>query len=219
MKKSIDYMSRWKVFGLICIVGLMLVGFTQALTRSSVSQLQGKPLQLDVPALKQSNGTSCGEAVIAMIYNYAYPNAPIAEAEVIKFATMNEYYTQNRSPYTSPANMAKIAKHYAEDISTGTVFNSAQGLALLIQELRSGDPVVLDVLSNFQDLESEAHFIVITGISIDTSRENAVLIQYNDPLTGTKETRNWSGSDGVWNAWQMNNDPGGQGWWLVISHT
>jgi hypothetical protein len=38
-----------------------------------------------------------------------------------------------------------------------------------------------------------------------------------DRLTGTKESADWAGREGVWNAWQNNGDPGGSGWWLVIA--
>jgi hypothetical protein len=86
-----------------------------------------------------------------------------------------------------------------------------------MQMLSSGEPVIIDVLSNFHDPESEAHFIVITGISTDANRAHPIVIHYNDPLSGTKATADWAGSDGVWNAWYTNNDPGGSGWWLVIS--
>jgi len=76
--------------------------------------------------------------------------------------------------------------------------------------------VIIDVLSSFKDAESEAHFVVLTGISVDPARNNAVIIHYNDPLTGTAESADWDGSQGVWNAWRTNGDPGGAGWWLVI---
>jgi hypothetical protein len=113
--------------------------------------------------------------------------------------------------------MVNIARNYADDVSTGTVKNSSEGLSLLIRRLRAGEPIIIDVLSNFNDPESEAHFIVVTGISVDPARGNAIIIHYNDPLTGTKESADWSGSEGVWNAWQNNGDPGGSGWWLLIS--
>jgi hypothetical protein len=198
-------------------VGLLLAGFTQAFSRISISQLQNKPLSLQVPVLGQAWSTSCGEAVIAMAYNYAYPNTPITEWEVIEYAAANGYYTPDHFPYTSPANMVKIAKYYGKEISSGQVFNSNQGLALLTQKLRKGEPVIIDVLSEFQDPDSEAHFIVVTGISTDPARNDAVRIHYNDPFTGTQEFANWAGKEGVWNAWLSNDDPGGSGWWLVIS--
>ena len=172
---------------------------------------------LQVATFQQSRGTSCGEAVIAMVYNYAYPQTPIYEQEVIDYATAEGYFTEGVSPYTSPANMVKIAEYYADNVSHGTLINSGQGLSLLIQKLRNGEPVIIDVLSNFTDPESEAHFIVVTGISTDPDRENVVVIHYNDPLTGTYESADWAGDQGVWNAWKNNRDPGGPGWWLVIS--
>lgn len=202
---------------MICLAGLTFFGFTQVTGNYSMAQLQQEPLNLDVPVVQQSRGTSCGEAVIAMLYNYLYLEAPISEQAVIAYATTNGYYTEELPPFTSPANMVKIAEHYSDDVSTGTVVSSRQGLSLLIQNLRNGDPVIIDVLSNFSDPESEAHFIVVTGVSVDRSRNNAVVIHYNDPLTGTKESADWLGSQGVWNAWRTNRDPGGSGWWLVIS--
>ena len=195
----------------------MLIGFTGAFGQFSLSQLQDEPIYLPVPVLKQSRGTSCGEAVIAMTYNYAYPSTPITEQAVIEYATANGYFTEDLSPFTSPANMVKIADYYADDISTGTVFSSVQGLALLREKLHNGEPVIIDVLSDFTDPESEAHFVIVTGISVDPARNNAVLIHYNDPLTGTQKVDDWEGSQGVWNAWHTNGDPGGPGWWLVIS--
>ena len=214
--KKLSFSRASKIVGLICLLGLMFLGFTEARGKYSISQLQREPLMLEVPVMRQSRGTSCGEAVIAMVYNYAFPSTSISEQQVIEYATANGYYTEEFYPYTSPANMVKIAKNYADDVSSGNVLTSRQGLALLTQHLRQGDPVVIDVLSDFSDPESEAHFIVVTGISIDRSRGNAVVIHYNDPLTGTKEAADWLGNQGVWNAWRTNGDPGGSGWWLVM---
>ncbi len=223
MKKMVNRMKTKKLFhkrmaSLIAIGTLALVGFTQMLGKYSISRLQNEPLSLQVEMLKQSRGTSCGEAVIAMAYNYAYPETPLTEQEVIEYAAAQGYFTESVSPYTSPANMVKIARNYAEHVSSGTVTNSSRGLSLLIQSLRKDEPVTIDVLSNFRDPESEAHFIVVTGISVDPQRGNAIVIPYNDPLTGTKESADWAGSQGVWNAWQNNDDPGGPGWWMVISN-
>jgi hypothetical protein len=113
--------------------------------------------------------------------------------------------------------MVKIAEHYTDEVDHGTVRTQSQGLSLLLSKLRRSEPVTIDVLSNFSDPDSEAHFIVVTGISVDSQRGNAVVIHYNDPLTGTEKSSDWSGSEGLWNAWQSNDDPGGPGWWLVIS--
>jgi hypothetical protein len=218
MKKDMFSPIRLRVLGLICILGLLLASFTQVFARPSASQLKEAPIDLQVPVLKQLQSTSCGEAVIAMAYNYMYPESPITESEVISYAKTNEYYRANTSPYTSPTNMVKIAKYYTKNISTGRVFTSGQGLALLSDKLRNEEPVIIDVLSNFHDPESEAHFVIVTGISVDSNRDNAIVIHYNDPLSGTEETSDWTGSQGIWNAWYTNNDPGGPGWWLVISH-
>jgi predicted methyltransferase len=117
----------------------------------------------------------------------------MTEQDVIDYAAGHGYYTEDFPPFTSPANMVKIARYYADDVSTGTVFSSGQGLALLIRKLRNGEPVIMDVLSNFNDPESEAHFVVITGMSVDQNRGNAIIIHYNDPLTGTKESADWAG--------------------------
>jgi hypothetical protein len=208
--------GRFRGLALVCIAGLLLAGFTRVFGDNSIDQLKRQPLSLDVPVLKQAWSTSCGEAVIAMTYNYAYPQTPLSEQEVIEFAAAQGYYTPGKPPFTSPASMVKIAEHYAKDVSSGTVATSQEGLVLLIEKLQQGEPVIIDVLSNFSDPESEAHFIVVTGISVDPASEDRVIIHYNDPLTGTKESDEWDGSQGVWNAWLMNGDPGGAGWWLVI---
>lgn len=217
MKKKIAFPRSRKILGFLCVGGLLVLGFTQAFGQYSLSQLQQEPLHLQVPVLLQSRGTSCGEAVITMTYNYAYPDTPVTEQQVIEYATANGYFTEGVAPFTSPANMVKIAEYYAEDVSTGTVVSSRQGLSLLRQKLRNGEPVIIDVLSDFSDPESEAHFIVVTGMSVDPVRNNAVIIHYNDPLTGTQKSDDWAGGQGVWNAWLTNDDPGGAGWWLVIS--
>jgi hypothetical protein len=218
MKTNKLSMIRWGIIVLASVGVLLAAGFIQmAAGAMAESQLQQGPLELDVAMVKQSMGTSCGEAVMAMVYNHTHSATPITEAEVIEYASANGFFTPDLLPYTSPANMMKIANYYADDVASGKVTNPWQGLSLLSENLREGSPVVIDVLSNFNDPESEAHFIVVTGLSIDQGRENTVIVHYNDPLTGTKETADWLGDNGVWNAWLTNNDPGGAGWWLVIA--
>jgi hypothetical protein len=208
---------RLKLISFIGIGALAFAGFSQMMGQNSIARLQREPLNLEIPVIKQLTGTSCGEAVIVMAYNYAHPQTPLNEQEVIDYATAQGYFTPGVPPFTSPANMVKIAEYYAEDISTGTVKNSSEGLSLLIRRLRAGEPVIIDVLSDFSDPTSEAHFILVTGIFVDPARGNAIVIHYNDPLTGTQESYDWTGSEGVWNAWQNNGDPGGSGWWMVIA--
>jgi hypothetical protein len=215
--KKPSFSKSRRILILLCIGGLAIVGFTQVYGQYSISQLQQEPFNLQVPIWRQFNSSSCGEAVIAMTYNYAYPDTPITEGEVIDFAATNGYYTPGVAPYTSPANMVKIAENYADNVSTGTVISSGQGLTLLIEKLRNGEPVIIDVLSDFSDPTSVAHFVIVTGLSVDPNRGNAIVVHYNDPFTGIKKSADWAGSEGVWNAWQTNGDPGGAGWWLVIS--
>jgi len=211
--------SRLKIIGLIGIAALAVAAFRQVLQQSAIEKLAQGPLSIEVEPIRQSKPTSCGEAVIVTAYNYTYPGTPVSEQDVIEYATSQGYFTEELSPFTSPADMVKIARHYTGQITTGHVLNPSQGSYVLVQRLRAraGEPVIIDVLSNFSDPGSEAHFIVVTGISTDPNRENAIVINYNDPLTGTKEVDDWSGDQGVWNAWQNNGDPGGAGWWMVIS--
>lgn len=217
MKTKTSTFSRSRrLLGFLCIGGLLVIGFTEAFGQYSMAQLQQEPLNLQVPVLQQSRSTSCGEAVIAMTYNYAYPSTPVTEEQVIDYAAANGYFTEDLPPFTSPANMVNIAEYYADNVETGTVSNSQEGLSLLMRKLRAGEPVIIDVLSNFSDPQSEAHFVIVTGISVDATRNNAVVIHYNDPLTGTQKVDDWLGSQGVWNAWLTNGDPGGAGWWMII---
>ena len=179
-------------------------------------RLHGK-MNLPVETLLQLKVTSCGEAVIVMAYNYAHPETKIDEQEVIDFALKEKYYTHNKAPFTSPADMAKIADYYADSVSTGKVTTADEGLALLIQKLTNGDPVIIDSLARLYDSDSGAHFVVVTGVTIDNKNPNKTKIYFNDPLTGTNRWGYWLGNEGVWNAWRNNNDPGGSGWWMVIS--
>lgn len=179
-------------------------------------RLQQHPLKLEVTPLTQSKATSCGEAVMVMAYNYAYPETPLNEGAVIEYAASNGYYTEKRWPYTSPANMLNIVQYYVDDYTTGNVETVKQGLVLLVQKLQKGQPVIIDVLTRLDDPSSGAHFVLVTGIAIDPRNSNAITIYYNNPLTGRNEAAPWNGDAGVWNAWQKNGDPGGAGWWLVI---
>ncbi len=201
------------VLGLVSVALLSAAWFRRGY--SSV-RLQEQPILLDVPALAQSQGTSCGEAVIVMAHNYAYPEAPISEAEVIAYATENGYFTEETEPFTSPANMIKIARNYAVEYDSGRVFSSYDGLALLIRHLRAGQPVIIDVITYLDDPASDAHFVLVTGVSADPADPNVITIHYNNPLNGQKESAPWNGETGIWHAWQNNPDPGGPGWWLVI---
>lgn len=165
------------IFNLLCIGALLSSGFTPIMDGYWERQLrQREEMNLPVDAILQLKVTSCGEADITMAYNYAYPETQISEQEVIEFAVDQGYYTERKAPFTSPADMVKIAEHFADTISTGTVNDADEGLALLIQKLTGGDPVIIDILARLDDPQSGAHFVVVTGIAMDPKNPNATRI-------------------------------------------
>jgi len=211
---------RLTMLALVCVSSLLNTGFVPLPDDDyPTREPQSEPVRLLVEPLQQKKITSCGEAAITMAFNYLYPQNPLKELDVIAFAMENEYYIDNRRPYTSPENMAKIAKHYADGVSTGRVTTQEQGLALLIQKLLNGEPVIIDALTRLSNPYSGAHFVVVTGISMNSDRKGVVIIYYNDPLTARNESAPWDGRGGVWDAWQNNDDPGGSGWWMTIHAT
>ncbi|MFT3895335.1 MAG: papain-like cysteine protease family protein [Anaerolineales bacterium] len=216
MNKPISLRASIGLLLLICLSTLLYSAFSPLSAGALTRPLQQGPLQLQVEPLKQQETTSCGEAAITMVYNYLYPDAAIKESDVIRYAIDNEYYLPHKAPFTSPANMVKVAKHYAEDIGSGNIFAQQQGLNLLLQKLQANEPVIVDVTTRLYDPDAGAHFVVVTGVSLDPSNKEIVLIHYNDPLTGQSKSARWDGEDGFWNAWQNNPDPGGSGWWMTI---
>ena len=174
-------------------------------------------IQLQVKPLQQKKITSCGEAAITMAYNHAYPDTPLAELDVIDFAMEYGYYVDDRRPYTSPDGMIAIANHYASTVSSGTVSTPEQGLALLFDKLHNNQPVIIDIWTYLNIPYSDAHFVLVTGISKHPEIQGAYIIHYNNPLTARNESARWEGREGIWNAWQNNGDPGGSGWWMTIS--
>jgi hypothetical protein len=204
---------------LIGLISIALVSAVRVRTsgRSLAESMQGESVMLQIPPLAQMQATSCGEAVIVMTYNYAHPESPLNEADVIAYAAEKGYFTEASEPFTSPANMVKIARNYTNDYSSGKVFSSDQGLALLIRRLKNGEPVIIDVQTNLNDPTSGAHFVVVTGLIVDPNDPDLVTIHYNNPQTGVNESALWAGETGIWRSWQNNPDPGGSGWWMVIS--
>ena len=184
--------------------------------RQAVS-LADTPVRLDVPAFAQSQMTSCGEAVLVMAYNFAHPQTSLGESEVLAYATKEGYYTEAQEPFTSPADMVRIALHYTSQVEHGVALNADMGLAILLQNLKNGNPVIIDVLTYLDDPTSGAHFILVTGISLDPNDPDSILIHFNNPFSGQIESARWGGETGVWHAWQNNPDPGGAGWWLVMT--
>jgi hypothetical protein len=188
-------------------------------TRNLVESIQVEPVRLQIPPFAQLQVTSCGEAVIVMTYNYAHPEGPLDEAEVIAYAAEMGYFTEAAEPFTSPADMVKIARRYTKEYSSGTVSSPDQGLALLIRMLKNGDPVIIDVQTDLNDPSSGAHFVVVTGMAVDPNDPGMITVYYNNPQTGVNESAAWGGDAGIWRAWRNNPDPGGSGWWLVISRS
>jgi hypothetical protein len=207
--------SLLTVFSLIT-AGLFTTSWIRIINYNLAVSLEDTPVVLDIPAIAQSQATSCGEAVIVMAYNFAYPQTPIHESEVIQYASEKGYFTDLEEPFTSPANMVKIARHYTSRYESDVALNSDLGLALLLTNLKNGNPVIIDVLTYLDDPTSSAHFILVTGISMSPEDPDLILVHYNNPLTGQSESAPWGGETGIWNAWQNNSDPGGPGWWLVI---
>jgi hypothetical protein len=217
VKKKRPFLFLLLAVGMIglALASVAWVGMSRRYQAQSLRQ--DSPILLQVPPLAQSQATSCGEAVIVMAHNYAHPDTPISEAEVIAYATENGYFTEEIEPFTSPANMRNIARHYVDDHDSGNVLSESQGLALLIRNLQKGDPVIIDVLTYFDDPTSSAHFVLVTGIARDVNDPTLITVYYNNPLTGLSESAPWQGDTGLWHAWQNNPDPGGEGWWMVLS--
>jgi hypothetical protein len=174
-------------------------------------------MNLPVDALLQSKRTSCGEAAIVMAYNYAHPETQVSEAEVIEFAAGEGWYTERKFPFTSPADMVNIARHYADAVSTGSVDDEDEALTFLVETLTGGDPVIIDILTRLGDPASGAHFVVVTGMMLAEGSPEETWIYFNDPLWGGNRRAKWGGEKGVWNSWLDNGDPGGSGWWMVIA--
>jgi hypothetical protein len=208
---------RQLILNLLCIGALLSTGFSTITEGFWERQLlkQGK-MNLPVKVVLQSSYTSCGEAVIAMAYNYAFPETPITEREVIEYAADRYFYTELRFPFTSPENMVRIADHYANTVRTGHVDDPDEALDFLIATLTGGDPVIIDSRTLLYAPRSGPHFVVVTGLEYDPDHPYATKIYFNDPLLKKKRSANWLGREGIWNAWQNNGDPGGSGWWMVI---
>jgi uncharacterized protein YvpB len=170
---------------------------------------------LDVNPIQQSLTTSCGEAAIAMAYQYADKGSILDEESIVEYAMAEGLYTPDAAPFTSPAAMVAIGRHFAGTVETRNVFSRREGLAILEQELQAGQPVIIDVTTFLGDTRSGAHFVLVTGVSTDP-QSGITTITFNNPLTGQQQAAAWDGSDGVWNSWQNNRDPGGTGWWMVL---
>ena len=173
-------------------------------------------MNLPVEAVVQSKLTSCGEAAIVMAYNYAYPETRLTEREVITYAAAHGYYDERYFPYTSPGNMLRTAEHYSDTVLIGHVKDADEALDFLIASLTANTPVIIDIRTLLYDPRSGAHFVVVTGLELDSDNPNATRIYYNDPMLKESRSSYWLGREGIWNAWLNNGDPGGSGWWMMI---
>src|SRR5688572_32272389 len=121
IKMQTKRVSPLVIFSSLIVGGGLLIGFTPLYGQFASWQLSQQPINLQVPALAQSETTSCGEAAIVMAYNYAYPETPISERQVIDYAAEMGYFTEDLPPFTSPANMVRIARHYTTKIESGNI--------------------------------------------------------------------------------------------------
>jgi hypothetical protein len=213
MKKTLSLRASVGALLLLCASTLLYSAFAPLSEGYVTRQLQQGALQLQVEPLQQKKTTSCGEAVITMVYNYLYPETPLDELDVIQYAAENGYYTPGKVPFTSPANMIHIARHYTADVDSGNITIQEQGLVHLLRKLQANEPIIIDVFTRLNDPDSGAHFIVVTGISADPTKKDGFIIHYNNPQTGRAESAEW---DLLWYAWQNNPDPGGAGWWMTF---
>ena len=208
---------RLAILTLVCIGSLASLGYVPFPDDDDLpADPQPGPIQLQVEPLQQKKITSCGEAAVTMAYNHAHPDDPLKELDVIAFAMEKGYYVDNRRPYTSPENMVKIARHYTDRVSMGRVTTQEEGLALLFEKLHDNQPVIIDIWTYLNIPYSDAHFVVVTGISMHPKKEGVYIIHYNNPLTARSESARWDGRGGIWEAWQNNGDPGGSGWWMTV---
>lgn len=175
----------------------------------------------NVPVISQSLGTSCGEAAFAMAYNYAYPDNPISEWDVIQVAVTHGWYKLNDPArvFTSPVHLQDIGNFFAGiNVTAGNVsrFDPVSAEQLLIEQLLQGHPVIVDVNAIMGDTGSSSHFVVVTGI--DLQKE---LVYYNDPYgynpSGARQAgRRISAWNIFWNSWAGNSDPNGAGWYMTL---
>jgi hypothetical protein len=215
MKQAKYSLALAAVFSLLAASALHSVGIAEGTRTGIRSDTQTTPVLLDVTPIQQSLPTSCGEAAIVMAAHFANPERAISEASVIGYAESSGLYKPRKAPFTSPADMVSIARHFSGDVSAGHVDSQGEGLVLLQQELDSGQPVIIDITTLLYDATSGAHFVVVTGFSTDP-QSGETTITFNNPLSGEQQAADWAGTEGIWNAWQNNGDPGGAGWWMVI---
>src|SRR5512139_4056420 len=100
-------------FALVAIGGPVYTGVARMDENAIGQRVDEQPLHLIVRPVRQSEVNSCGEAAILMAYNYANPDTTLNEGLIIDYSKSMGYYTRDRFPFTSPANMVKIARNFS----------------------------------------------------------------------------------------------------------
>ncbi len=199
----------------------------------------------NIPIVNQRDYTSCGEAAIAMGWNYRHPERALTLKQLESTGmSLGVYYPISApGPYgytgTSPSGMQAIAGYFAHKYQArlpaagnirfdfGDAFAQLEAKGLLYSQLLAGYPVIVEVtnrIGNPSQIFNDSHYVVVTGMDFDTG-----WVTYNDPYpylitggsqSGYERSIQW---DSFWLSWSRNRDvnPGkggrpGQGWYMVI---
>jgi uncharacterized protein YvpB len=199
----------------------------------------------NVPMVNQENFTSCGEAAVAMAWNYKHPGHSLDIGTVEKAGlTLGVYFpalSAKPTGYlgTSPSGMEAIGSSVAAryetnapttgniEMDNGSAFARLEGKGLLYSQLSAGNPIIIEVSDNTGNPSrtfNNSHYVIITGMDFDTGS-----VTYNDPLVNLSMSGKYSGygrsSDWsqVWYSWFNNKDvnPGegghpGRGWYMIV---
>ncbi len=209
-------------------------------------QAAGQLAISNVPIVNQQDYTSCGEAAIAMGWNYRHPQWRLTLPRLESTGqNLGDYFPAGApGPFgytgTSPAGMQAIAGFYARKYQVrppmagnisfdfGDGFAQLEAKGLLYSQLLAGNPVIVEVTNRIGDPSrtyNDSHYVIVTGMNFDTG-----WVTYNDPYpylvtggsqSGYERSIAW---DLFWLSWSRNRDvdPGkggrpGQGWYMVIN--
>lgn len=178
-----------------------------------------------VPLYPQPTAETCGETAFLMAWNYVHSNKALDVRDVILLATQKGWYLplDPTGVYTSPAHMRDMANYYAsqngaQSVDTGQMTNSQQALMFLFSQIVLGHPVIVDVTTVIGDTDSQAHFVVVTGVSLIDAE-----IFYNDPfgyIAPDKHQAHQARADwtSFWTSWSTNGDDNnnGNGWYMIV---
>jgi hypothetical protein len=119
--------------------------------------------------------------------------------------------------------MYDMGNYYAEQNGiqspeVGQMTNSQQAWMFLVSQIMVGHPVIVDVTTIINDIDSQAHFVVVTGFSLTDAT-----IDYNDPYGYIAPDKHQANQERVswttfWNSWSNNGDDNGEGngWYMVV---